>query len=65
MLGDLSRFESVAQLVEHRTFNPMVVGSIPTRFTNNGPLAQLVEPPAHNRLVLGSSPRRPILIMHP
>src|SRR5690606_17759293 len=26
--------ERVAQLVEHRTFNPVVVGSIPTPFTN-------------------------------
>ena len=30
-----SKYGSVAQSVEHWTFNPLVVGSIPTRPTNN------------------------------
>ena len=30
----LLQYELVAQLVEHRTFNPRVMGSSPTRFTN-------------------------------
>ena len=36
-------FASVAQLVEQRTENPRVVGSIPTGGTNNADLAHLVE----------------------
>ena len=47
---------SVTQLVEWRAFNPLVVGSSPTRFTYYVPVAQLVERGAHNALVVGSSP---------
>ena len=36
-------FASVAQLVEQRTENPRVVGSIPTGGTKNADLAHLVE----------------------
>ena len=38
-----TRYASVAQLVEQRTENPRVVGSIPTEGTNFAGLAHLVE----------------------
>ena len=58
---------SLAQLVEQRTLNPLVAGSIPSRptmFTDNpfflaGSLAQLVEQRTLNPLVAGSIPSRP------
>lgn len=48
----------VAQLAERRAFNPMVVGSLPTRFTKfqNGLVAQLVERWIVYPDVEGSSP---------
>lgn len=55
----------LAQLVEHRTFNPLVPGSIPGGRTfffpeelADAPLAQLVEQVTLNHLVGGSSPSR-------
>ena len=36
-----SPYRDVAQSVEHRTFNPLVVGSIPTVPTKYGLVAQL------------------------
>ena len=51
---------SVAQLVEPRIVDPVVVGSSPIahpRFA--GPLAQLVEQLTLNQRVKGSSPLRP------
>lgn len=33
--SDSLRFAPIAQLAEHRTFNPMVVGSIPTGGTKS------------------------------
>jgi hypothetical protein len=55
----------LAQLVEHRTFNPLVPGSIPGGRTfflpeelGDAPLAQLVEQVTLNHLVGGSSPSR-------
>ena len=48
-------FASVAQLVEQRTENPRVVGSIPTGGTN-ADLAHLVERDLAKVEVAGSSP---------
>ena len=48
-------FASVAQLVEQRTENPRVVGSIPTGGTN-ADLAHLVERRLAKAKVAGSSP---------
>ncbi len=54
---------SLAQLVEQRTLNPLVAGSIPSRPTmqekTSGSLAQLVEQRTLNPLVAGSIPSRP------
>ncbi len=62
---DPENFAPLAQLVEHRTFNPLVPGSIPGGRTNSlpkkrqrAPLAQLVEQVTLNHLVEGSSPPR-------
>ena len=49
------KFASVAQLVEQRTENPRVVGSIPTGGTN-ADLAHLVERRLAKAKVAGSSP---------
>ena len=49
------RYASVAQLVEQRTENPRVVGSIPTGGTN-ADLAHLVERRLAKAKVAGSSP---------
>ena len=49
-------YASVAQLVEQRTENPRVVGSIPTGGTNNADLAHLVERHLAKVEVAGSSP---------
>ena len=48
-------YASVAQLVEQRTENPRVVGSIPTGGTN-ADLAHLVERRLAKAKVAGSSP---------
>src|SRR5476649_238210 len=61
---------SLAQLVEQRTFNPLVAGSNPARptirrkprFHTFGSLAQLVEQRTFNPLVAGSNPARPTKI---
>ena len=50
-----SLYASVAQLVEQRTENPRVVGSIPTGGTN-ADLAHLVERRLAKAKVAGSSP---------
>jgi hypothetical protein len=60
--------DSIAQLVEHITFNDGVLGSSPSRVTNfvtntylykiNDSIAQLVEHITFNDGVLGSSPSR-------
>ena len=47
---------TLAQLVEHRAFNPQVLGSSPRRPTIYSDIAQLVEQVAVNHLVAGSSP---------
>ena len=49
---------ALAQLVEHRTENPCVPGSIPggTTFLLSGALAQLVEHRTENPCVPGSIP---------
>ena len=47
---------SVAQLVEQRTENPRVVGSIPTGGTTSADLAHLVERHLAKVEVAGSSP---------
>ena len=49
----------IAQLVEQRTENPCVAGSIPALgiFSFYGPLAQAVEHLTFNQVVRGSSPR--------
>ena len=49
-------YASVAQLVEQRTENPRVVGSIPTGGTKNADLAHLVERDLAKVEVAGSSP---------
>ena len=52
-------FDSLAQLVEHNTFNVGVLGSSPkriTKFFNSASLAQLVEHDTLNVGVQGSSP---------
>ena len=49
-------FASVAQLVEQRTENPRVVGSIPTGGTTYADLAHLVERDLAKVEVAGSSP---------
>ena len=49
-------FASVAQLVEQRTENPRVVGSIPTGGTISADLAHLVERDLAKVEVAGSSP---------
>ena len=51
-----SQNASVAQLVEQRTENPRVVGSIPTGGTKNADLAHLVERDLAKVEVAGSSP---------
>ena len=51
-----SLFASVAQLVEQRTENPRVVGSIPTGGTISADLAHLVERNLAKVEVAGSSP---------
>ncbi len=65
LLGDSSEgiwIDSLAQLVEHNTFNVGVLGSSPKRITkflkiwNNASLAQLVEHDTLNVGVQGSSP---------
>ena len=51
--------DSLAQLVEHNTFNVGVLGSSPkriTKFFNSASLAQLVEHDTLNVGVQGSSP---------
>ena len=50
------RYASVAQLVEQRTENPRVVGSIPTGGTIFADLAHLVERHLAKVEVAGSSP---------
>ncbi len=56
-------FAQIAQLVEQRTENPRVTGSIPVlgiccqMTTENGILAQLVEHLTFNQVVRGSNPR--------
>ena len=50
------KFASVAQLVEQRTENPRVVGSIPTGGTTPADLAHLVERDLAKVEVAGSSP---------
>ena len=50
------RYASVAQLVEQRTENPRVVGSIPTGGTISADLAHLVERHLAKVEVAGSSP---------
>ena len=61
--------DSIAQLVEHNTFNVGVLGSSPSRvtyfiktkhtiYTCNDSIAQLVEHNTFNVGVLGSSPSR-------
>ena len=48
---------SIAQLVEHRTFNPMVEGSNPSASTKiYSEIAQLVEQVTVNHHVAGSIP---------
>ena len=49
----------LAQLVERKTFNLVVVGSSPTSDTFVT-VAQLAERTAFNRVVVGSSPTRDI-----
>ena len=49
-------YASVAQLVEQRTENPRVVGSIPTGGTTYADLAHLVERDLAKVEVAGSSP---------
>ena len=49
-------YASVAQLVEQRTENPRVVGSIPTGGTTSADLAHLVERHLAKVEVAGSSP---------
>ena len=49
-------YASVAQLVEQRTENPRVVGSIPTGGTITADLAHLVERDLAKVEVAGSSP---------
>ena len=49
-------YASVAQLVEQRTENPRVVGSIPTGGTISADLAHLVERDLAKVEVAGSSP---------
>ena len=51
-----SQYASVAQLVEQRTENPRVVGSIPTGGTISADLAHLVERHLAKVEVAGSSP---------
>ena len=51
-----SLYASVAQLVEQRTENPRVVGSIPTGGTISADLAHLVERHLAKVEVAGSSP---------
>ena len=51
-----TRYASVAQLVEQRTENPRVVGSIPTGGTTYADLAHLVERHLAKVEVAGSSP---------
>ena len=51
-----TRYASVAQLVEHGTENPCVVGSIPTGGTISADLAHLVERHLAKVEVAGSSP---------
>ena len=51
-----SQYASVAQLVEQRTENPRVVGSIPTGGTIDADLAHLVERHLAKVEVAGSSP---------
>ena len=53
-------YAQLAQLVEQRTENPRVSGSIPelgTLFINYGALAQVVEHLTFNQVVRGSNPR--------
>ena len=52
----ITRFASVAQLVEQGTENPRVVGSIPIGGTTNADLAHLVERDLAKVEVAGSSP---------
>ena len=47
----------IAQLVEQRTENPRVAGSIPALGILHGILAQVVEHLTFNQVVRGSSPR--------
>ena len=54
-MGKRKAYASVAQLVEQRTENPRVVGSIPTGGTN-ADLAHLVERDLAKVEVAGSSP---------
>ena len=52
------RHAQIAQLVEQRTENPRVTGSIPVLgIENNGVLAQSVEHLTFNQVVRGSNPR--------
>ena len=53
------RFRGIAQLVEQRTENPRVSGSIPELGIQRkyGILAQLVEHLTFNQVVRGSNPR--------
>ena len=50
-------FAQIAQLVEQRTENPRVAGSIPALGIFYGILAQLVEHLTFNQVVRGSNPR--------
>ena len=61
----LGMFAQIAQMVEQRTENPRVAGSIPalgTLFVNKyGRVAQSVEHLTFNQVVRGSNPRTLIL----
>ena len=50
-------YAQIAQLVEQRTENPRVAGSIPALGILYGILAQLVEHLTFNQVVRGSNPR--------
>ena len=56
-LGKEDKCVFVAQLVEQRTENPRVAGSIPALGIYHGALAQSVEHLTFNQVVRGSNPR--------
>ena len=55
-IGTAEALGLLAQLAEHRTFNPQVLGSTPRQPTIYSDIAQLVEQAAVNRWVAGSNP---------